>query len=59
MIWKGRSLATEKALTPTLPDTASVPVHLHDLFQDALKAVGKSEKKKKGKKNAKKKAGFG
>ena len=46
-----------KEIAPTLPDTASVPIHLHNLFQDALKAVGKSEKKKSGKK--KKKSGFG
>ncbi|MGD1899232.1 MAG: hypothetical protein ACFB16_20070 [Phormidesmis sp.] len=49
-----------KALTPTLPDTASVPEHLHDLFQEALKAVGKDAKKQSGKKKAKKKkSGFG
>ncbi|MEL7331876.1 MAG: hypothetical protein AAFN12_06480, partial [Cyanobacteria bacterium J06560_2] len=50
-----------KTLTPTLPDTASVPIHLHELFQDALKAVGKDAKKQSGKKKAKKKksGGFG
>ncbi len=54
-----------KALTPTLPDTASVPVHLHDLFQAALKAVGKDARKQGGKKKSKqkkskqKKSGFG
>lgn len=46
-----------KAIEPTIPDSASVPVHLHDLFQEALQAVGKSGKKKATKK--KKKAGFG
>ncbi|MGB3670422.1 MAG: hypothetical protein WA783_08425 [Phormidesmis sp.] len=48
-----------KALTPTLPDTASVPVHLHNLFQEALKAVGKDAKKQSGKKKPKRKSGFG
>lgn len=49
-----------KSLIPTLPDTASVPVHLHELFQAALKAVGKDAKKSGGKKKKKaKKSGFG
>ena len=47
-----------KPLTPELPESASVPVHLHNLFQEAIAAVGKAEKPKKAKK-AKKKAGFG
>ncbi|MEL7512252.1 MAG: hypothetical protein AAGM27_08905, partial [Cyanobacteria bacterium J06554_3] len=51
-----------KSVVPTLPDTASVPVHLHELFQAALKAVGKDAKKSGGKKKGGKKAkksGFG
>lgn len=55
-------LATyDKPLTPTLPESASVPLHLHNLFQDALKQVGKSASKEKPakKKTAKKKTGFG
>jgi len=47
-----------KSLTPELPETASVPLHLHTLFQEALIAVGKAEKPKKNKKS-KKKSGFG
>ena len=46
-----------KALTPELPDSASVPVHLHNLFQSALKAVSKKDASTK--KKAKKKSGFG
>ena len=45
-----------KALTPDLPDSASVPIHLHNLFQSALKAVSKDASTKK---KAKKKSGFG
>jgi hypothetical protein len=50
-----------KPLTPTLPESASVPVHLHNLFQEALQAVGKGAKPKDtGKKKATpKKSGFG
>lgn len=49
-----------KVLTPELPDSASVPVHLHELFQSALKAVGKETgKTASAKKKAKKKSGFG
>ncbi len=50
-----------KPLTPTLPESASVPVHLHNLFQEALQAVGKGTKPKDGgkKKVAPKKSGFG
>ncbi len=44
-----------KQLTPQIPESASVPVHLHNLFQSALKTVSKSTAKKK----AKKKSGFG
>ncbi len=53
-----------KPLVPTLPESASVPIHLHNLFQEALKKVGKSagqEKsaKKSAKKTKQKKGGFG
>lgn len=45
---------------PELPETASVPVHLHNLFQDALLEVSrpKSSKSKVGT-QSQKKAGFG
>ncbi|EDX84522.1 hypothetical protein S7335_2219 [Synechococcus sp. PCC 7335] len=55
----------DKLLTPTLPESANVPIHLHNLFQDALKKVGKSAgqeksaKKKSAKKTRQKKGGFG
>ncbi|MBD1892097.1 hypothetical protein [Coleofasciculus sp. FACHB-SPT9] len=39
-----------KALEPDLPEIASVPVHLHDLFQEALADVNKSKSKGKSKK---------
>lgn len=48
----------KKPLEPELPESASVPVHLHNLFQEAIAAVGKAEKPKKAKR-AKKKSGFG
>jgi hypothetical protein len=50
-----------KPLTPQLPESASVPVHLHNLFQEALQAVGKGAKPKDSgkKKAAPKKSGFG
>ncbi len=38
-----------KPLHPSLPETASVPFHLHTLFQDAVKEVHKSESKPKSK----------
>jgi hypothetical protein len=44
-----------KPAEPELPETASVPLHLHTLFQDALLEV----KKEKPKSKAKPKAGFG
>ncbi|MDY6901516.1 MAG: hypothetical protein SWZ49_26075 [Cyanobacteriota bacterium] len=45
-----------KSLNVELPETASVPLHLHNLFQEALSEVkGKSNKKGK----AKSKGGFG
>ncbi len=52
----------DKPLTPTLPESASVPIHLHDLFQAALKKVGKSaggDKSTKKKSKKPKKSGFG
>lgn len=51
-----------KPLTPRLPDSASVPLHLHNLFQTALKEVGKGAKQNgegKKKKASKQKSGFG
>lgn len=50
----------DKSLTPTLPESASVPVHLDTLFKAALKAVGKQAGKSSDKKKSKKKkSGFG
>ncbi|MBR8831675.1 MAG: hypothetical protein N5P05_001116 [Chroococcopsis gigantea SAG 12.99] len=43
-----------KAIEPTLPEIASVPLHLHNLFQDAVLEVNKAkvkEKNTKGKTN--------
>jgi len=50
-----------KVADPELPETASVPIHLNDLFQDALAEVNQSKSKNKGKTKAKAKAktGFG
>ncbi|MBD2464120.1 hypothetical protein H6G89_24265 [Oscillatoria sp. FACHB-1407] len=45
-----------KPVEPELPEIASVPLHLHTLFDEAVKEVNKS--KPKGKEKAKK-AGFG
>ncbi|MEB3214251.1 MAG: hypothetical protein VKL39_23080 [Leptolyngbyaceae bacterium] len=45
----------DKRLEPNLPEIASVPIHLHTLFQDALQEVSKKKTKRKGKKSA----GFG
>ncbi|MBD2002483.1 MULTISPECIES: hypothetical protein [Cyanophyceae] len=39
-----------KPLEPYLPEIASVPLHLHNLFQEALAEVNKSKPKGKGKK---------
>jgi hypothetical protein len=36
-----------KSLNPDLPETASVPLHLHTLFQDAVKEIYKSSSKSK------------
>jgi hypothetical protein len=51
-----------KPLQPDLPEIASVPLHLHNLFQEALGEVGQSQGKGKGKDKGKSKAkrgGFG
>ncbi|MEM7554510.1 MAG: hypothetical protein AAF378_10485 [Cyanobacteria bacterium P01_A01_bin.84] len=45
-----------KSITPELPEIASVPIHLHNLFQEALMEVNK---KQKSKSKAKSKTGFG
>jgi hypothetical protein len=47
-----------KLLEPELPEIASVPLHLHNLFQEALAEVNKSKSKNKGKKNVKAAKGF-
>lgn len=41
-----------KPIQPELPETASVPVHLHDLFQEAVVEVNKSSSKGKSKKKS-------
>lgn len=46
----------KKPLEPELPDIASVPLHLHTLFQEALTEVSKTKPKGKSGKGAK---GFG
>jgi hypothetical protein len=38
-----------KPLNPSLPETANVPLHLHQLFQDAVKEVHKNESKPRSK----------
>jgi hypothetical protein len=45
-----------KYLEPDLPDLASVPIHLHELFQSAVLAVSKEKAKPK---SQPKKTGFG
>ncbi|MGF1519207.1 MAG: hypothetical protein ACFCVB_15605 [Nodosilinea sp.] len=47
-----------KPLEPQLPEIASVPRHLQDLFQAALQEVGQSSSKKKSKGKRKPKTGF-
>ncbi|HEY9665633.1 MAG TPA: hypothetical protein V6C91_02465 [Coleofasciculaceae cyanobacterium] len=47
-----------KRLEPELPDIASVPIHLHNLFQEALVEVNKSKSKGKSKKKEKTTRGF-
>ncbi len=39
-----------KPIQPELPDIASVPIHLHNLFQEAVTEVNKSKPKGKGQK---------
>lgn len=46
----------QKPITPTLPEMASVPLHLHELFQDAVLEVNKDRAKSKMKPS---KSGFG
>lgn len=41
-----------KPIEPDLPEVASVPIHLHNLFQEALAEVGQSRTKGKGKKKS-------
>lgn len=43
-----------KQIEPELPETASVPIHLHNLFEEAVAEINKS----KSKKNPKKTSGF-
>jgi hypothetical protein len=47
-----------KLLDPELPEIASVPLHLHNLFQEALTEVNRTKPKNKGKKNMKPAKGF-
>ncbi|WOD40158.1 hypothetical protein [Nodosilinea sp. E11] len=47
-----------KPLQPTLPEIANVPMHLHNLFQEALQEVNQSSSKKKSKGKKKQKTGF-
>jgi transcriptional regulator with XRE-family HTH domain len=42
-----------KPLEPELPEIASVPIHLNDLFQQALAEVSKTKSKEKSKSSAK------
>jgi hypothetical protein len=46
-----------KPLVPELPETASVPQHLHDLFQDAFLEVNQAQSKGRGKGHSSKKSG--
>lgn len=48
----------KKPLEPELPEIASVPIHLHNLFQEALAEVNKSKSKGKGKNKDKTARGF-
>lgn len=41
---------SNKPIEPELPEIASVPIHLHNLFQEALAEVDKSKSKDKAKK---------
>lgn len=50
---------SNKPLVPELPETASVPQHLHDLFQEAFLEVNRAQSKGRGKgTSAKKTSGF-
>lgn len=40
----------DKPVTPELPDIASVPIHLHELFQEAVVELNKNKPKNKTKK---------
>ncbi|WP_414545513.1 hypothetical protein [Nostoc sp. CCY0012] len=42
----------DKPLEPDLPEIASVPIHLHNLFQEAIAEVQKSKPKGKGQKKS-------
>ncbi len=44
-----------KLIEPELPETASVPIHLHNLFEEAVAEINKSKSKNK---NPKKTSGF-
>ncbi len=44
-------LEFNKGTEPELPEIASVPIHLHNLFQEAVVEVSKSKPKGKGQKN--------
>lgn len=48
-----------KPIKPELPETASVPIHLNDLFQEALLEVHKSKKESQSKEKSKRKAAAG
>jgi hypothetical protein len=48
---------SNKPLVPELPETASVPQHLHDLFQEAFMEVNRAQSKGRGKSPASKKVG--
>lgn len=47
-----------KPVEPELPELASVPIHLHNLFQEAMAEVNKSKSKTKGKGKEKTAKGF-
>lgn len=42
----------DKPIEPDLPEIASVPIHLHNLFQEAIAEVHKSKPKAKGQKKS-------
>ncbi|MBE9202024.1 MULTISPECIES: hypothetical protein [unclassified Nodularia (in: cyanobacteria)] len=42
----------DKLIEPDLPEIASVPIHLHNLFQEAIAEVNKSKPKGKGQKKS-------